>query len=968
MRTWYDIDACKGHPEVARWIEESVSGWPGVERAKCRSSTGRLQIDWSAQSEKDAAEADDISDLVRRFSLKSAYQNKKDRTETALGARRTPERDWRALDIDDVCRRLASHPKSGLKTGPDGDVLERIQKFGLNFVPPVPPRSNSEIFNSQLRNPSTTLLTASAAASLLTGGVIEAGVIIGIIFVNAGIGFATEQRAERALEKMSDYGPQHARALRGGEETVVSTREIVPGDILILRPATAVVADARLIESHGIMADEAILTGESNPVMKTARAHPLPNRALTESPNMVFKGSTVVTGFGQAIVVGTGMHTEAGRIQKMLGRRYQTSTRLQMKLEDLNRDMVALSLLASGLLFLMGLVQNQPVLRLVKTAISMAVAAVPEGLPMISTFTMSRAVSTLIGSQVLVRDLQSIETLGSIETLCLDKTGTLTQNRMTVAALAVPSKPEVLSAEYVMERKNKRDRSLFKSLLACAVLCNDAMADQTSEEENRGSGSPTESALLTFAQDFGLQSPRLRSRYERTKSEYRSEHRQYMLTAHSLGGGRSFMMMKGNPTEVLKQCALMKIANRVKPLTAKARAIIQRQNAELSQNALRVLGFAFQSSQHQGWIWLGLIGLQDPLRPGVKETLRKFQSAGVRTIMLTGDQAHTAQAIARQLGMGGRREPRLVDFSALKHQHHSHQELETIVSNADVLARVAPEDKREIIEMIRRSGRVVAMVGDGINDAPALKAAHLGVAIGQAGAEVAKEVAGIVLLDDRLDHLLLAASLGRAANASLRKSVRYLTSTNLSEMAVVLLQSALNLPETMDAMHLLWINLVTDTIPALGLAIEAPAAKGLEGSPQATDLPLMTKETFRKVVADVVLLSSAVLGSLLWGHGRSRTRIENQSLVLNTMTLGQILHALSLYSQERITLRHLAKKRPHALLSSLLGSLGAQAALIGRPRLREIFSLGSLSALEHVMSVVFALAGFAMIESRKTYV
>jgi Ca2+-transporting ATPase len=828
-------------------------------------------------------------------------------------------------------------------------------------VPPIPPRSDGEILANQFKNPSTTLLVASAALSLASGGTLEAGLIAGIILMNSGIGFTTERKAERKLSGLSEFGPRVAWLIRDGKQLELPLYGIVPGDLLLLEPGFNVAADARLIEAHDLLVDESILTGESLPVAKSPKAKTRTGRPLSESFNMVFKGSLVVSGRGTAVVVETGSRTQAGRIQQMLGDRYHAPTHFQRKLEELNRGMVEVSVAASAILMLTGILRNQPPLQILKMAISMAVAAVPEGLPMVSTYTMSRAVSELLRAHVLVRDLQSIEILGSVETICLDKTGTLTLNRMQVDALAVPGKGSPLSASEVLATKEPS----LKSLMACAVLCNDA-----SRREDRGSGTPTESALLEFARSFGIRSRRLRRNHPRLKSHYRTEGKPYMITSHRDHKGRLLEMMKGSPFDVLAQCRAMKLAGGTHTFDPKTREAILDQNRELSEKALRVLGFAYRvvdpTKKGKGqWIWLGLIGLKDPLRPGMRQVLDDFHSAGIRTVMITGDQASTAEAIARELGFGDG-PMGVVDFSELKSKKPSAADLKALATKTRVFARVAPEDKRLIIEALRKEGRIVAMVGDGINDAPALKAAHLGIAIGQSGAAVAKEVAGIVLLDDQLDRLLSSVALGRSASESLRKALRFLTSTNISEMAVVLLQAALGLPETMDAMHLMWANLVNDTIPALALALERPHKPGPRGGDEKpSSHELVTRKDAIKIASDAAVLSLAILSSLFWGHQKNRSKNENQTLTLNTMTYGQILHALSVVSSRKVDWRDLIKNH-RSLLASSLGSVGAQLAVNRLPKLKRAFKISALSSSDRVLCAAFSLFGFAVIEWKKS--
>jgi Ca2+-transporting ATPase len=953
----FEINQAKGNPLVAKWLEKEISQWPGVASARCRASTGRLRIQWTSKWEKQTSSPESLEKLLGQFSLQQAWDlpSNKPRTKNFAFKDNTPSSTpWHNKALKDLINNLKADAQNGLNSN---EAQLRAKTMGLNAIPKIEPRTGWEILAAQFWNPSTALLVSSAAASVLTGGLLEAAVILGVIGLNGGIGYATESQAERCLEKLSGLGPSDAVVVREGQVSRVKIEAVVPGDILVLRPGVSIAADARVISCDELSVDESILTGESYPVVKKTTPSLEEMAPLSSRENMVFKGSAVVSGTGRALVVETGVATQAGRIQNLLQDNFHQKTLLQQKLDELNKELVYTSIAASGLLFLSGVLRGQPKLQLAKTAISMAVAAVPEGLPTVSTWTLSRAVSQLMKHQVLVRDLQAIETLSGIQTLCLDKTGTITLNQMKVRAVGLPDFDQILYNGECLQQSE-----WTKSLAACAALCNDADL----QTQNAEMGSPTELSLLHWASDCGHSIPRLRQVYRRTGTIRRSAERRYMITRHvGQSTGKAYHLMKGDPRQVLQHCHLIKTTEGFQALNSSLRKKILGQNQEVSGRGLRTLGFAYRDFEIQQWVWLGLIGMQDPPRPHMKEVLSQFHRAGVKTVMITGDQKATAEAIAQELNISNGQELVCVDLPQLQQEGHSQKDLNKVIAQAHVFARVSPEDKKMLVEAIRHEGQIVGMVGDGINDAPALKAAHVGIAIGKGGAEVAREVAGVVLLDDTLDRLLEALALGRAASESLRKSIHYLVSSNLSEMSVVLTESLLGLPETMDSLQLMWVNLITDTFPALSLAMGKPRADILDSRPKDPREKLINKNEAQRMLKESGLFSGLVLSSLLWGHSRGLSKEQNQSLAMNTLTVSQILHSFSCVSDQPVKIKNLLKTKK-SLVTSAIGSLTAHYGMQALPGVRTLFHVAPLKPLDFALSTALSALGFTLIESGKS--
>lgn len=962
MAEVYEFPQIQGLPVVTRWLEREVLTWPDVVTACCRASTGRLRIEWHEGVSGQRKSLKTVSRCLEQFSLQEAYGlngfSKNGRR------RRNEDSRWHTYESGEVRGLLKVDFARGLEAR---EVKHRLRKFGSNAIPPVIPRSRLEILVSQFRNSPTALLAASAGISFCTGGLLEACVILGVIALNGAVGYWTESQSERALRSLAQIGPKHATVLREGKIFDVPMERIVPGDILILHPGLHVPADARVIDAKGLAVDESILTGESFSVAKDPREIEDVATPVADRLNMVFKGSAVVTGEGRAVVVDTGVRTQAGRIQSLLVDRFTRDTLMNQKFDELNHRLVMFGLMSAGALMGIGWWRKQPFVPLVKTGVSMAVAAVPEGLPTVATWTLSQAIMKLLERGVLVRDLQAIESLGALTTICFDKTGTLTENKMRVAAAALPWKKDVV--DLFKKDPPKTQMKRYRSLMACAALCNDAVL-----KNEKTSGSPTELALLETADTFGISIDKVRRRFARTATEYRSDYRRYMVTTHKCRPGKhhlagAYRMVKGSPEEVLRLCDLQSAERGERALSESDRARILGDNDKMSGAALRVLGFAYQRPGEKRWIWLGLLGLSDPPRAGVREELAKFHEAGIRTVMITGDQPATAEALADALDIAHGEKIITVDMS--QRRKKSAEELKRLASRAHVFARVAPEDKKKIVDLIKETGATVGMVGDGINDSPALKASDVGIAIGKSGTEVAREVAGVVLTKDSLSDLLGAITMSRSTGVALRKPVRYLVSTNLSELAIVTTQMLLGARAVLDPLQILWVNLVTDTLPALALAsdpdrksIAEKAKEVLKRGPLDLKAPFLSREQVTELIKEVTVLSSMVIGSTIYGARKSGDSAHIQTMALDSLAVGQMLHALSCHSSRRVSWNELVTSH-RRLFAATMGSAGLHMALTTLPGFNRLFRLARISRKDTAISVAMAVLGFLAIEGGK---
>lgn len=961
MAEVYEFPEIRGLPLVAQWLEREVKNWPEVNRAVCRPSTGRLRIEWKSSVSQRKKSREYIQRRLAEFSLREAYWIQRHRG--SLDGRNIEKSGWHTYSPSELYRLLHTDLNSGLLSR---EIPERLRQYGSNAIPPVTPRSRLDILMSQFKNSPTALLTASAAISALTGGIIEAGVILGVIGLNGAIGYWTESLSEREMRSLSKLGPRRTFVIREGTLMKVPQEEIVPGDIILLRPGTHVPADARLIDVNGLSVDESILTGESFAVAKNTQR--ISNRfvSLSECKNMVFKGSAVVSGTGRAVVVETGERTQAGRIQSMLGERFVRETRLNKKFDELNRRLVEMGFVSAGAFIGLGLLQGQPLIRLLRTGISMAVAAVPEGLPTVATWTLSQTVTKLLHQGVLVRDLQAIESLASVKTICFDKTGTLTENRMRVAAIAVPWKEGLVRLrEEKLDKAELGDLRPYRSLMACAALCNDAVIRHVDS-----TGSSTELALIRIAKTFGVSPEKVRKKFPRVSAKYRTGRRRYMVTVHEFTGMKgdkpgSYKMMKGSPEEVLALCKLRHTPEGNVALTSKDRERIFKANEEMSGSALRVLGFAYQRPDESEWIWLGLFGLEDTPRPGIREQLKRFHEAGIRTVLITGDQTLTAESLARELNFGNGEELITVDMG--EERPLSNEDLSRVAAKAQVFARVAPNDKKRIVEALKMSGDVVGMVGDGINDSPALKASDVGIAIGKSGTDVAREVAGVVLIRDSLSDLLGAIEMSRVAAVALRRPIRYLVSTNLSELMVITTQMATGAKAVLNPLQILWVNLVTDSLPALALAADTPngdAPRLRLSQPLDPNEPLVTREQLKDLAKEASILTMSVLASFFYGSRKSVDPASAQTMAMDSLAIGQMLHALSSRSPFKVDWNELTKSHRN-LLAATLGSAITHIGLTTIPGFNKLFNFKRLSKADTAISMAAAVLGFLAVESKK---
>ncbi len=855
---------------------------------------------------------------------------------------------WHVTDKEAVLEKVNS-TASGL---PENAEDKNLELFGPNRIPQAEPRSKFRLFLGQFDSLPVALLGAAAGISIVTAGLLDAVVIGAVVIINAVVGYTTESEAERAIEALRQDIQPETMILKSGKMVEVPSSEILVGDIVVLRPGTYVAADARILEAVRLFLDESILTGENMPVAKTDATLQKEDLPLGDRVNMVYKGTLVTGGQGLAVVVAVGSFTEMGRVQSLVAESRSPETPIERQLRHIGNQLVVLSAAVCFLVFLIGILRGNGILNMLKTSISLAVAAVPEGLPAVATTTLALGIRRMKERKVLIRNLEAVSTLGSIQTICFDKTGTVTANRMAVTRIySGIERIEVVGAQFQSEHGFLPDdsRAAVGKLIEIGILCNESQITGNHDTFVL-EGTPTENALMSLAIVYGIDIADVRSNFPLIATNYRSDDRQFMTTTHQ-DDNATLVAVKGSPLDVLGMCNF-RLQNETRiPLTDEDRTIIESENDSMAGDALRVLGMAYASQQNSdgdvNFTWLGLVGMEDPVRPGARESIEAFHAAGLDTIMLTGDQSPTAYAVGRQLGLNRDRPLEIVDSTHLSQVDP--EVLKALSKRVHVFARVSPSNKLQIVQALQSAGKVVAMTGDGINDGPALKAADVGVAMGRSGTDVAREVADVMLEEDDLETMIVAIRDGRAIYDNIRKTLHYLLSTNFSEIEVMFAAGALGMGYPLNTMQLLWINLVSDIFPGLALALDPSEPDVMQRPPRDPHQPIVERSDFKRIGLESALMTISSLsaygyGLLRYGYGPFARTIAFQSL-----TVAQILHALSCRSEARTIFDSKPSPPNPYLQAAIATSLGLQIVIQFIPGLRSLLGLAPLALSDWVV-------------------
>lgn len=931
-------------------IERQLRQETGVVAVRANVWSGSVVIGYRqpACTEGIRARLDDLVKSDHPACETAAGVNRTERcAATHVSERASPVDDgsqgaWHAQAVDAVALHFATSVSAGL-SGADAAVARR--RHGANIVPEPPGPSRLGMLIDQVATLPVALLGVSALLSLATGGIADAVAIATVVGINAAIGYVTERDAERTIRSLGRTAEGTAVVMRDGVLQRLPAAEVVPGDLLHLGPGTAIPADARVTTVDDLAVDESPLTGESIPVNKAPERLATAKVALAERRNMVFKGTSVVSGQGQAIAVATGAATEIGRIEILAGSAEPPQTPLQRQLDQMGRQLVWVSLAACGLTFLLGLLRGQTALAMVKSSISLAVAAVPEGLPTVATVTLALGIREMRRHQAVVRKLQAVETLGSVTVVCFDKTGTLTENQMRAVRVFLGGQVDDHVDPAAKENppdcpdnaSSLAEHPVGRQLLKVCALCSDASLTHDSGGKVHLSGTATEQSLLRLSIEHGIDVMTLRAGHPLIHTQHRTAGRNYMLTRHRTPIGGVFVAIKGNPDEVLALCDREAIDDRSAPLSAERHAQILSINRRFAAEGFRVLGFAC-SDGADSLAWLGLVGIADPIRPNLASLMRQFHAAGIRTVLITGDQSATAYSVARALDLSGGDPIEVLE--GLQLEATEPELFASLARRTHVFARATPANKLAIVRALQGQGDAVAMTGDGINDGPALRAADIGVTLGSA-AHIAHQLADLVLADDRLETMAVAVRQGRTIYRNIRKSIGFLLATNLSEILVMLAATGLSVGPPLTPAQLLWINLLSDVFPGLGLAVDPPDPDILDLPPRPTNGPIFEHRDFLWMGAEGAVITLAALAATTIGSDGGRGPVAAGRGFL-ALTVAQLMHALSGRSETKTVLEQ-AGRPPNRRLDLAVGALIAvQLGALGVPPLRRLLGLDGL--------------------------
>lgn len=795
---------------------------------------------------------------------------------------------WHALPLPEVLRELETTAE-GLS---DAEAANRLKQNGKNELRSRPLRTLGQMLRAQILDPMVLILIGAAVLSAVLQEWTEAAVIGLIVVLNAVIGIVQEKKAQSSLEALRQMSAPTARVLRQGEESVVPATELVVGDIVQLRDGDMVPADLRLIDSANLKIQEASLTGESVPVEKDADQCPAESCALADRCNMAYSSSIVTYGRAEGVVVATGMQTQVGNVASMLDSQDDTDTPLKRKLNAVGKVLTAVGVVICVLIFAIGALYGRPMVPQLLVAISLAISIIPEGLPATATIVMALGVRRMARQNALIRKLPAVETLGSATVICSDKTGTLTLNKMTVKEIYQYNPSGEVDAVPVPQ--NLEGDPALEQMMYAAALCNDASFDP--DHAGEIIGDPTEGALLYLARGFGIDHEALEDQYPRLFEQPFDSGRKRMTTVHRIGG-ENIAYTKGAVEELLDRCTRVHTPSGEVLLTEEVRDSILTACHRMSERALRVLGFASRilpqvpedEETDVEWelVFLGAVGMIDPPRKEVAKSVHTCREAGIRTVMITGDHRDTALAIAVELGICGPGDGVLTGDEL---EQMRDEDLDRAVPHTAVFARVSPADKLRIVRSLQRTGEVAAMTGDGVNDAPALKAADIGVAMGRGGTDVAKDAADMILLDDSFTTIAYAIREGRRVYRNIQKVIQFLLAGNIAEITTLFVATLFNWDAPLQAVHILWVNLATATLPALALGVDPPARDIMHQRPVRSGT-LFEKDLIGRVLTQGIFVA-AMTTVAYWIGVAEGSAAAGQTMAFCVLAFSQMLRAL----------------------------------------------------------------------------
>jgi Ca2+-transporting ATPase len=871
--------------------------------------------------------------------------------------------------IEEVAEELNTSISKGLTKA---EAYSRLEKFGYNEFQKKKNKSLLTKFLAQFKSFMIFILIIAAIISGVTGylqgeGFTDAIIILIIVIVNAVIGVLQEDKAEKSLEALEKMAAPQCKVIRDGKVLTIESRELVHGDLVVLDTGDSIPADLRLTEAVNLKIQEAALTGESVPEEKFTQAILKKEALLGDRNNMGFSSTNVVYGRGKGIVIGTGMSTEVGKIAAMIQATPDQQTPLQQKLDKLGRHLGIGALIICALIFTVGVLHGNSLLSMFMIAVSLAAAAIPEGLPAVSTIVLAVGVQRLAKRNAIVRTLPSVETLGSTNVICSDKTGTLTQNKMTVVKLFTDNK--VAEVEQLQTTGTLSDAQ--KQLIRIAVFANDA---KLSEEKDyyTTTGDPTETALIDWGLKFGFNKNILEEEHKRIAEIPFDSERKLMTTVHRLDATHSVVYTKGGLDELLDCCSKISENGIIIPLTEAHKNVIRETNARLAENALRVLAMGYKKleilpskidheTMENDLIFAGMAGMIDPPRPEVKTAVLKCRRAGIKPVMITGDHLITAIAIAKQLNILQNNELAITGSDVEK---MTDTELKEKAHHISVYARVSPEHKVRIIKAFQANGDIVAMTGDGVNDAPALKLADIGAAMGIVGTDVSKEAADIVLTDDNFSTIVSSVEEGRRIYDNILKAIEFLLSCNVGEIIVLFVAVMANWVTPLLPIHILWINLVTDSLPALALSVDPAGKNVMNRKPADSKKPILNKK-----FSSLVILQGIMIGALsltAYQIGLHTTPVAEdaidvaRAMCFAVLAFTQLTHVFNVRSHSHSSFHNFCSNK--FLLGAIAVSAGLMFMVLEIPYLHDLFHISHLTDMQWIWVAVLSIAPIPIIE------
>jgi Ca2+-transporting ATPase len=854
------------------------------------------------------------------------------------------------------CDEVLEHFHTDMSTGLDEYEIKRRQKLGLNILETGAAVNPFRIFISQFTDTMVLVLLGATAISAIAGSIADAATIMAIVIVNAVLGFVQEYRAEKSMDEINKMAAPHAFVLRKGARKKIPARDLVAGDIVFIETGDKIPADLRILESAGLEADEAFLTGESLPVAKNSEVLRNKEFALAEQSNMAFMGSAVTRGHGLAVVVNTGMNTVMGEIAVMIGGSADSLTPLQIKLNDLGKTLIIICLAVCGTVAGMGVLRGENIFNMFMSGISLAVAAIPEGLPAIVTVVLAVGVQRLSKRNAIVRKLSAVETLGCTDVICSDKTGTLTENKMRVVKIATVEKQfsvdgngyEARGKIYCEGREvNTDEEPCLRQVADIAANCNNAALEKY-KNTHRVYGDPTEGALLVMAIKAGR-----KNKYRRW-FEIPFDSRRKCMSVGVWAAGKATVFAKGAPEVILAACSQVADGHILRPLNEFYRDRLKAIQEEWGNEGIRVLAVAAkpwhgkteitdERELEKDLIFYGLCGLIDPPRPGVAQAVRQCREAGIIPVMITGDHPSTAAAVAKAIGLA---ENGTV-VTGLEIDGMSDGSLYKNIIDNRVFARVSPQHKNRIVKVLQKQKHIVAMTGDGVNDAPAVKAADIGIAMGVSGTEVTKEASAMILADDDFSTIIASVYEGRAIYNNIRKFIRYLLGCNIGEVLVMFVASLLGMPLPLLPIQILWVNLVTDGLPAMALGLEPPEPGIMSKKPRPASESIFARGLGYKLAGRGIYIAAVTLLAFTGGLVSNRLAGDQSMFLPYTMSITALVFAQLFFVFECRSEEHspfdLGFFTNKLLLAAVLISIIMHSSVIYSAPLQAVFHTTGLS-------------------------